>query len=278
MTLGATPQPADVVAELGSGSVKLTFPYTFQKSDPRPWWLADLTTASSIVFPTSFANKTALKIADTTGPSGVSTSHTFTGVNFGPEYTNRRLLVYVIAHGKTAGASVPANVQITNFTVGGVSGALSTLNFWYYTGSQASAIFSGVQSNSFNPSGTSGTISFTTNIALDCSVIVFSMIGSNDQVSGGSNGNFKNTSPISDTLTINDPHGWNDVTLIVVGVQNSAATLTVSGCTKRSQLSPVSGYQCVIAYDNHLPTQPDKTISISGSSGATAMITDGWVW
>lgn len=268
MTLGATPQPADVMAELG-----LTFPYTFQKSDPRPWWLADLSTSSSIVFPTSFAGKTALKIPAISGASGTGTSHTFAGLDFGPEYTNRRLLVYPIAHGKGAGVSVPANVQITNFTVGGVSGVLPTLNLWYYTGSTASTIFSGVQSDSFNPSGTSGTISFTTNIALNCSVIVFSMIGSNDTVSGSSNGNFSNTSPISDTLTLQ-----NNATLITVGVQNSAATLTTSGCTKRSQFSPVAGYQCVIAYDNHLPAETNRAISITGSSGATAMITDGWVW
>ncbi|MBZ9922266.1 hypothetical protein LB579_31820, partial [Mesorhizobium sp. BR1-1-7] len=118
--------------------------------------------------------------------------------------------------------------------------------------------------------GTSGTISFTTNIALNCSVIVFSMIGSDAVGTGSSNGNFSEFSPISDTLDVQ-----NDATLITVGVQNSSATLTVSGCTKRSQFSPVAGYQCVIAYDNHLAAQTGKPISIAGGSGAaTAMITD----
>ncbi|TPN03802.1 hypothetical protein FJ973_29610 [Mesorhizobium sp. B2-1-3] len=269
MTLGASPSPAQVVAELGQ-----TSPYTFP--DARSRWLADVGSSDPITFPTSFANKTALKIPATTGASGVSTSHSFAGVNFGPVFTNRRLLCYVIAHGKSAGVETPADVTVTNFTVGGVPpvGGVAPLFFWYYAGTTDSAVFSGVQSDSFNPSGTSGTISFTTNIALNCSVIVFSMIGSNDIESGSSNGNFSEFSPISDTLNVQ-----NDATLITVGVQNSSATLTVSGCTKRSQFSPVAGYQCVVGYDNHQAAQTGRAISISGSSGAaTAMITDGWNW
>ncbi|MBZ9922596.1 hypothetical protein LB579_33615, partial [Mesorhizobium sp. BR1-1-7] len=138
MTLGSSPTPAQVVAELG-----LTFPYTFP--DARTRWLADVGTSDSITFPTSFASKTALKIPHISGPTGVSTSHTVTGVNFGPVYTNRRLLVYVIAHGKNSGISTPTDVTITNFTVGGATGAPGPLTFWYFTGEDSSTIFSGVQ-------------------------------------------------------------------------------------------------------------------------------------
>lgn len=266
MTLGATPQPADVVAELG-----LTLPYTFQKSDPRPWWLADLATSSSIVFPTSFANKSAVKIMDTVGASALGTSHSFAGVNFGLDYTGRIFVVYVLAQSKQSAAN-PSQVLISNWTVGGVGpDGGGSYGFFFRSGGSGSTVFCGALSAPFIVSGTSGAISFNTGIATQCSVVVVSTpLITNDALGGFTGGNNASTS-----LTVNNTAVANGI-LMAGAVRNKAETITMTGVTKRTEFSHVSGYQCAlgIAY----PTSAGAvSATISGATSVNeAMETSTW--
>ncbi|TIQ35987.1 MAG: hypothetical protein E5X48_11215 [Mesorhizobium sp.] len=262
MTLGSTPQPADVVAELG-----LVFPYTFQKSDPRPWWLADLTTASSIVFPTSFANKSAVKVMDTVGPSALGTSHSFAGVNFGLDYTNRILVVYVFAQSKNAGASVPAQVLVSSWTVGGVGpDGGGSYGFFYQSGGTASSIFCGALSAPFIVSGTSGTISFNTGIATRCSVIVVSTPRITNDALGGFTGGFN----VGTSVTANNTAVANGI-LMAGTVRNAAQTITMTGVTKQTEFSHVAGYQC--AWGTAYPTSAGAiSATASGASSVNEAI------
>lgn len=267
MTLSAVPQPADVVAELG-----LSLPYTFQKSDPRPWWLADLSTASSIVFPTSFANKSAVKIMDTVGPTALGTSHSIAGVNLGLDYTGRTLVVYVFAQGKNSAANPGAQMLISNWLVAGLGpDGGGSYGFFFRSGGSGSTLFAGALSAPFIVSGTSGTISFNTEIATQCSVVVVSTPRiTNDALGGFTGGNNAGTS-----LTVNNTAVANGI-LMAGTVRNRAETITMTGVTKQTEFSHVSGYQCAlgIAY----PTSAGAvSATISGAtSAAEAMETSTW--
>lgn len=109
MTLGSTPSPAQIVAELGEG-----FPFTFPGADSR--WLAEVGASDPVIFPTSFANKTSIKIEDIDTTTGSGGSATFTGVDFGVNYIQRTLIACV---GLYANAAVALN-QVS-CTIGGFS-------------------------------------------------------------------------------------------------------------------------------------------------------------
>ncbi|RWK12178.1 hypothetical protein [Mesorhizobium sp.] len=256
MTLGSTPQPADVVAELG-----LAFPYTFQKSDPRPWWLADLATSSSIVFPTSFANKSAVKIMDTVGPSAFGTSHSFAGVNLGLDYAGRVFVVYVFAQGKPS-AAVPSQVLMSNWTVAGLGpDGGGSYGFFFRSGGSGSTVFCGALSAPFIVSGTSGTISFNTSMATQCSVVVVST----PRITNDALGGFTGADNQSTSVTVNNTAVSNGI-LMAGTVRNIAETITMTGVTKQTEFSHVSGYQC--AWGVTYPTSAGA-VSVT-ASGATS--------
>jgi len=266
MTLGSTPQPADVVAELGK-----SLPYTFQKSDPMPWWLADLDASSSIVFPTSFANKSAVKIMDTVGPTAQDTSHSIAGVNFGLDYTGRTLIVYVFAQGKASAVS-PSQVLISNWTVGGLGpDGGGSYGFFFRNGGVGSTVFAGALSAPFKTTGTSGTISFNTAIRTQCSVVVVSTpLVTNTALGAYTGGNNASTS-----LTVNNTAVSNGI-LMAGAVRNRVETITMTGVTKRTEFSHVSGYQCALGVAN--PTSAGAvSVTISGANSVNeVMETSTW--
>jgi hypothetical protein len=254
MTLGASPQPADVVAELG-----LSLPYTFQKSDPKPWWLADLTTASNIVFPTSFANKQSIKQVDVTALSALGTSHSFAGVNFGTDFTGR--VIFVVVAALTKASADTSGWSLSGGTIGGQADAGPGGMVWFQGGS-GSTVFTGSASMRAQPSGTSGTISFNTATQTRCICTVLSIanchLTSTDSGSAG-------VSSTGGSTSLNVP--TNGI-LISGAVKNNTNTIGYSGITLRGQQSPLAGYQIAWGWDNRLSLQSGLAVSFSSTGSA----------
>ena len=216
--------------------------------------------------------KMATVIVATAGPSAFGSSHSFAGVNFGANYSGRTLLLYIFGVTKGAGVATPATVSVSNITAAGVAANTTPVNFYYFTGSDPSTIFSGVQSTFFlNVSATSGTVAFNTSQSMQCSIVVLSSPGINPALGGHSNGNFSNASPLSAVVVATA-----DAVNVAAAAQNSAATLTLTGATKQLQFSHVAGYQCVIGFDTHVAGNGGKTFTVTGAAGATGLIADDW--
>jgi hypothetical protein len=105
---------AQILAEIGD-----SFPVTIPNAN---WRTLAGKPSGPLVIPTDFYGKTYLgaTVADTVGPTALSTSHSISGVNFGLDYAGRVLVVYVFGQSKTAGVAVPGSVLLSSWTVGGL--------------------------------------------------------------------------------------------------------------------------------------------------------------
>lgn len=125
-------------------------------------WLAEVP-SGPVVIPNDFYSKSAVKLINRYTSGG--TSHLFTA-SFGPEYTGRRI---VLVTNLASGNDTP--LTMTSVVVGGAPGSGNS------NGSFASGVSAGTGIFLANPSGTSGTISFTTANAANAQTWVLSVAG-----------------------------------------------------------------------------------------------------
>ncbi len=220
-----------------------------------------------------FVSAPAITLVDTVGPSAFGTSHTFNGVKFGPEYSGRSLLVYIFGQTKASAAN-PVTVSITSWTVGGVSNLGGGANgFFFRHGGAGSTVFAGVLSAGFQPAGASGTVTFTTQISTQCSIVVISTPDLTTQLGDVDGGNAVATS----TNTSIDVLSLSTVTSGGI-VNDSGITTSFTNITKRTSFEHVAGYQCAVAFDYPIGpfTGRTYTFSTSGSARAIAIEANSW--
>ena len=248
MTLGATPQPADVVAELG-----LTLPYTFQKSDARPWDLAGLATSADLVFPTSFANKSV--ITQTDSRTTAATSHAT--VSFGAAGASRWVIV-LAWHGNTG--TNPG--QTPTCTIGGVA---ATRIAAHSTGDGASTAV-GVAMFVAQPSGTTGTVAVTWG-SLSTTIVALRVVNYNctAATSSGAQGT------AGAALSIDIPN--KGILIAAVGRSDDTTAITWTNVTEKADESAASTRRSW-GWDSLMATQSGRSVSyspFSSAQGATAV-------
>lgn len=250
MTLGATPTPAEILAELAQ-----LFPYTFP--DARTRWLADLAAGDPIVFPTSFANKLSVKVVHTVADAGGSSPHTFSSCNFGLAFPDRVLVPCICLRGNGASA-----INITNVTVGGAA-TLGSDNGEFLAGGPAigAGIFAGALA-----SGTSGDIvvTWTGQNANAAGLILLSIakISTTATASDGLVGSGSGGTSASGSLDI----PANGI-LIVASSHSNTNDATLSGVTERSAINVGSG-RFEVGFDNRMGIQRNRAVSASWSGNA----------
>lgn len=256
MTLGASPSPADVVAELGE-----SFPYTFP--DARTRWLADVGTSDPITFPTSFANKTSIKHVDTTSVSSLGTSHSFSNVSFGASFTGRRIHVLIFAMSKNQLDT--GSWTIGAVTIGNDSDADGTL-VWFQDGND-STVLAGAGDATASPTGTSGTISFSTASATRCLCVVLSIANTPYAFTDELNAFDENTTGASGTLDIPS----NGV-ILAAATKANGNSISFSGVTLQGQSSPLAGYRIAWGWTNRASSQTGRSVGFSSTGNASCAL------
>ncbi|MGN6772615.1 MAG: hypothetical protein ACTHJQ_22615 [Rhizobiaceae bacterium] len=255
MTLGTTPQPADVVSELGA-----SLPYTFPDAASR--WLAEVGSTAPITFPTDFASKQSVKQVDITALSAMGTSHSFTGVNFGADYTGR--LIFVIAFAVSKQTTATSGWTFSNGTIGGVAGSGPGSMLWWQSGS-GTTVFVGNATMWASPSGTSGTISFGTTQQTRCICVVLSIANGSSTTSDIGT---KDANSTGGSFTLDIPANG---VLISGATKANANAITFTGVTGQGDQSPLSGYRIAWGWDNRLSAQTGRTVSFT-STGTAALV------
>jgi hypothetical protein len=150
----------------------------------------------------NFVSKANPTVVATPGVDTFGSSHSFTGVNFGPVYTGRIIFVQIFAFSSNQAISGADN--ITNINLGGDTNWPSPHGLWYYKHTGNS--FTGLISLwSDVPSTTSGTISFTTGFNHACALVVWSLAGLPVASPYFDNGSFSaSSSTLGTTLQVNN--------------------------------------------------------------------------
>lgn len=249
MTLGATPTIAQIVAEIGE-----TLPYTFQTSDPRPWDLAGLATSSSLVFPTSFANKSVVTQTDI--ETTASTSHA--GVSFGADGDDRWMVVLAF-HGNTS--SNPGDTPTA--TIGGVA---ATRIHAGSTGN-GSGLACGSAIFVAQPAGTSGTVAVSWG-GLDTIIVVLRVVGYDLSAAHSSDG--ASSPDGSSALSVNIPSLG-----LQIGceINNGTTTTEWTNLTKANETTVFSSKSISYGWDYNMGSETGRAVSwtpYSSSQGTSS--------
>lgn len=248
MTLGATPSPAQILAELGQA-----FPYTFP--DARTRWLADVGIADPIVFPTSFASKTSVKVVYSVADAGGGSPHTFTGVDFGPAFSDRILVACTCL--RETGA---APLAISAVTIGGVS-AVGDDNGEAFTPGIGTGIFAAAV-----PTGISGNVvvtwsSATANAAglILLSVAKISTTAHDSGSQAVDSGGADNASCALDIPS--------NGLLIASCAHTNTNNETFVGVTERASVVVGAG-RLAVGFDNRMNSESNRAVSCSWTTSA----------
>lgn len=255
MALGGLPLTlSDVLAE-----IQETAPYSLNSAKAR--WLADAA-ATGNFNASDFANKLSCKVVATATATPSTTSHTFSGVNFGIAFSDRVLIACTGL--TTTGQGV---LDQTSCTIGGVSA----------TGGDAGEFLAGGPTCGGGvwaaavPSGTSGdvTLNWTSSTGQAVALILLSVSGisvtPDDETSdwvGGSG-----TSSTSASSSIDIPSNG----LLVTSMVHAQAVPTdtvMTGVTKREEVYfGTNGVLCV-GFDNGMSSETSRAISASWTLNA----------
>lgn len=250
MTLPTVPTIPQILAEISQ-----SLPYTFP--DNRTRWLADVSSTSPITFPTSFANKQSVKVVASLADAGGSSPHTFSGLNFGLDFSDRVLIACTCLRGANNSA-----MNISTITIGGVS-ATGLDHGEFITG--VGAIGAGVWSSAV-PTGTSGNVvvSWSGQSANASGLILLSVSGISQTpfFQGGQTGS--GSGGTSSSASFNIPS--NGVMVVASAHTNTNAT-SFSGLTTRTSLT-VGSSLLAVGFDNRLSAVSGSTISASWSGSA----------
>lgn len=254
MTLGTTPQPADVVSELRS-----SFPCTFPDAASR--WLAEVGASDSIVFPTSFASKQAVKIMDTAVSTTAASTYTFSAMDAGIAYTGRTLVAVIGIYSATE-----AQASTSGVTIGGTA-ATGEAHGEFLAGSGETAGM-GIYAN--QATGTTATVVVSLSAAVDaCRVVLLSVAGLSSATAsdtGEKHGTGSGSSSASTSLDIPA-----DGVLIVGQARSNQSTISFSGVTKENQYTVGNGGMAV-GFDNRLSEAASTSIGYSAGNGAASAL------
>lgn len=247
---GSMLYPATLNGELRrSGS--LTTP------DAMTRWLAEVPTGP-VVIPTDFYDKSAVKLVASYGHGSAATSFSQSGVNFGPAYSGRRIIIVV-----NTAFNAAHSLDMTSVSIGGQTGSGADHGTLEPSipGSAGVGIFMA------NPSGSSGTISFNTANNARARVWVLSVAG----------------------ITTRHDYDWSTVltnpgasrpinipangVLIAGFTRYSTASHSYGGVTNRGNSEfNVGTARGSYAWTNRLNAQSGRTVSASSASGTYAFI------
>lgn len=199
---------------------------------------------------------------DTTDRSG---SYTFSGLNFGDDFTGR-LLVAVIALTSTN------NVQQLNQTSVTIGGSSATGDDSGDAASIDTTGCCGMGVWSAQPSGTSGSVvvNFTSGTSQVCSIHLFALAGLSSATpfaQGGFTSGVGETGISSGSSTLNVPAGGIIVGGVVRG--NNTNSITLSGITKVYETNIDTVHRIAVGYDSRLAAETGRSFGFS-STGRTA--------
>lgn len=159
---------------------ELRLPSLITIPDQSTRWLTDKA-AGNLVMPTDFYSKEGIKIVASTGQTGFSTVHNFGVLNFGPDYPGRTIRMLIFMYRKDGGLDLSGS-QVQNITLGNVNPAnIGCTSVWPSTAGIEAMRFASPAST---PTGTSGTVSFTTTSNCHAEVHLLSIANAGANVNG----------------------------------------------------------------------------------------------
>lgn len=230
----------------------LTFP------DPTTRWLSEKP-SGSLVLPTDFYNKIAVKQVDFISIPGPISSFT-SPINFGIDYPGRSIILVPVAIKNSSDPSINFNTFTVNS--GSVPTLVDSRRYWDGVGS------SGLQGiGMVQPTGTSGTTSITFSTTVDNAFIwVFSAsnMGNTDFSSDG-NGAGSGLTSLS-LFSVSVPSNG---LFMIVGLKSNSSVYSMVGANKIIDVGTGS-FRITIGYTNRLPTEVNRPAGLSwtGASGA----------
>ncbi|MDR7221687.1 hypothetical protein [Aminobacter aminovorans] len=203
---------------------------------------------------------------DTTDRTG---SYTFSGLNFGDDFSNRTMVAMVHL---VAGSNGPLNQ--TGCTIGGVSagGGDSGDSGTSPTGSAGAGIWAA------KPSGTSGnlTVNFTSSTANACAVYLYAVADLTSATPfassvgpGGAGGITSDpTYPASMNGTLNVPSAaYGGVIFGAASRANNTSAITLVGMTQQYDTTLDGSHRIAGGYAFRLPQETNRTIGLSTGAG-----------
>lgn len=222
-------------------------------------WLAERNGAS-VILPTHLYSKAGVKLVDTAVNTASAGSYTFSGLNFGPAYSGRRLIActYVWATGEVV-------LDVSSVTIGGITAGGSDYGEFAAGGPTAGA---GIFAASV-PSGTSGTVVVQfPNTASGGAVALLSVVGisATEDIAGYTG---TGSGIASDTLTLTAAS--NGVIIAAVCRTNTSGLTWTNGTTSLTELvdqTVDTSFRIGCAYANRL-SSGSKNVGFS-STGTVA--------
>ncbi|MBG6211666.1 hypothetical protein IWQ49_006357 [Labrenzia sp. EL_126] len=253
MSLGAVPTIAEIRDELGQG-----LPYTFP--DARTRWMAGVGVADPLTFPSSFANKSRVRILDTQTLSSPGSDINFTGLDVG-EIVDGRMLVAAIGVVGTSGSAIGVPAQPE------VNGIGATADAAYYTNGSGHSVATCISSlDDITTTGTNGSARLQTSGATIANAIcVLMAVYDTVQASPFDRGNFgavANATDAADSVNVG-ARGQ----IITACTQYNNEVATVSGVTKRFETNLGAG-RFTLGFDTLLAAETARSITFSWTAAA----------
>lgn len=187
-----------------------------------------------------------------------STSYTFSGLNFGDDFTGRTLVVVVALF-----ATTDQSINQTSVTIGGSSASGEDNGDAGSTGAGGAA---GVGVWAARPSGTSGSV--VVNFAATASAAAIYLYAT----TATSATSFDNTDgitsdpsfPSGDSGPLSIPAGG--LQIGGVGRANNTGTITMTGITERDQITVDSVHRFAVGYDFRMAAETDRTVGFTTGS------------
>lgn len=222
-------------------------------------YLADK--SSGAVSMSDFLGKLAIKQTAITSLSAMGTSHSFSGVDLGPNGGSGTCNV-VLVFGMSKNSSDTSGALISGATIAGV--AADTHTNWWQGGSSSTQLT--MTGRLIAPSAAaSGTISFTTAGSCRCLCVVFYVMGSDGTFAGANADNDESASATGLSASINvQSNGL----VFAAATKANGNAMSFSGVTERGGQSPLTGYHIGWGFDNKQSTQTGKSFSFSSSGSA----------
>lgn len=252
MSLGPTPTLPQILAEVDE-----TLPHTFPSTKTR--WLAG---SQSLVFPTSFANKTRIIEVDQQALTSPGSTVLFSGLDCGSTITGRMLIAVMAVAGTSGGAiNIPAQPQ--------VNGVGATADASWYTNTSGHSIAVCIATlNDTTTLGTNGSAQLQTSGAtISHAHCIFLAAYDTEQLNPHDRetvGSVSNVSTRSDLINV---PAKGQVISAEMHYNNNPATVT--GLTKRFGVNVGPGH-LTVAFDTLMGLETNRNISYSWTGAAVS--------
>ncbi|MGO8242939.1 hypothetical protein [Rhizobium johnstonii] len=244
---------ADIRDELRQSGGDLVFP------DPTTRWLADLS-AGSVIIPTDYYGKAAVKQTDAQNVVGSGTTWNVT-VNLGIDFPGRRFVVCIIGYAASTASQV---LVVGPNTLGGQT---ITLGPGQARFNPSTNVAGGILYSSPSAvTGTSGTLHIVFNqtvIRFRC--VVYSISNISTLFHSNSTGSGSATS-LNTTVNV-DTNG----VVVAMAFKDNATSMTLSGVVEDSDAGSGGNVRMVTGWENRLASQTARPIGTTGQGAADLM-------